>query len=80
MGTEQRFVVSGSYPDGEIFEFQKESLAAAGYLSSKLQDNGVMEIRIAGPDGAWVSVEEAWEAHRTNCTQEPFGAWLERNK
>lgn len=55
-------------------KYEKETLSEAGYLASKMADNGVADVHIADASGREVSLEEGWDAFR----QSPPPGWTVR--
>ena len=62
-----KHTITGTGAEGEKLFYEKDSLAEAGYLASKMADNGVADAQILDEDGAEVSLEKAWEAFRQSA-------------
>lgn len=59
-----KFVVIGIGAGDKKLSYPKNTLAEAGYLASKMADNGVKSVQILDDNGKEYSDDEAWEAFR----------------
>ena len=65
-----KFIVVGTGVGDAPLSYPKDTLGEAGYLASKMADNGVKLVRILDGNGKEYSLNDGWEAFRLS---EPVG-------
>jgi hypothetical protein len=68
------YIITGRGLEDVPLYYEKETLAKAGYLASKMFDNGVRDVCIRDPHGDEVSFEVAYQAFRAD----PPPGWIIR--
>ena len=64
-----KFVVVGLGIDGVKLSYPKGTLGDAGYIASKMADNGVKSVRILDESGKEYSLEDGWAAFRLSKSE-----------
>ena len=59
-----KYTITGTGVGGKRLSCEKGTLGEAGYLASKMIDQGVADVQILDANGSDVTLEEAWEAFR----------------
>lgn len=60
------FIVTGLNFEGETLSYEEGLLRDAGYLASKMEDNGVGQVRIIDSNGREFSLAEGMTEFRCN--------------